>query len=104
MIQHHPRLAAWNIQLQCLTVIPVLIPVSLFLVIPVLPFPVTLRVRIPNQCLRIRIVKTRCPPLLRAAPQVLISPQLSPRKAGEGGGDRLGVQPIEIQELVLLPR
>ena len=42
-------------------------------------------------------VKTRHPPLLRAAHQELLSLQLSLRNTGEGGGDRLGEQPIEIQ-------
>ena len=101
MIQHHPHLSARNVHLQCLPVIPVLlipvIPVSLFPVVPVLPFPVTLRALIPNQCLCVRKVKTRSPPLPRAAHQELLSPQLPLRNAGEGGGDRLGEQPIEIQ-------
>ena len=103
----HPQLAAWNVQLQCLPVIPVLtpvIPVSLFPVIPVPPFPVTLHAFIPNQCLCIRQVKTRRPPLLRAAPRELLSLQLSLRNAGEGRGDRLGEQPIGIQRVVLLTR
>ena len=37
-----PRLATWNLQIQCPAVILVIIPVSLFPGIPVLPFPVTL--------------------------------------------------------------
>ena len=80
MIQHHPHLVSWNIQLQCLTVIPVLIPVipvSLFPVIPVLPFPVTLRALIPNQCLCVKLVKTRYPP--RGSSGAPLSPAL-PKK------------------------
>ena len=68
------------------------------------PFPVTLCALIPNQCLCVRQVKTKRPPLLWAAPQKLLSLQLFLRNAGEGGGDRLGEQPIGIQRLVLLPR
>ena len=108
MIQHHPHLAAWNVHFQCLPVIPVLpipvIPVSLFPVVPVLPFTVILRALIQNQCLCVIKVKTRCPPFLRAAHQELLSPHLSLRNAGEGEGDRLGEQPIEIRQLVQLPQ
>ena len=66
--------------------------------------PSATRAPIPNQCLCVRQVKTRRLPLLRVAHQELLSLQLSLRNAGEGGGDRLGEQPIGIQRLVLLSR
>ena len=105
MIQHHPRLAAWNIQKQCLPVIPVPLftakPVSL---IPVFPFPVILCAPLINQCLCVINIKMRRPPLLRAAQQELLSPHLFLRNTGGGEGDRLREQPIEIRLLVPLPQ
>ena len=51
-----------------------------------------------------KTVITRHPPLLRVAHQELLSPHLSQRNAGEGEGDRLAEQPIEIQRPVQLPQ
>ena len=68
------------------------------------PFPVILCALIQNQCLCVITVKTRRPPLLRAAQQELLSPPLFLINKGEGEGDRLGEQPIEIQQLVQLPQ
>ena len=108
MTQRHPRLAAWNIQIQCLPVIPVPLfpanPVSPFPVVTVFPFPVILCTPLINQCLCVINVKTRRPPLLRAAQQELLSPHLFLRNTGGGEGDRLREQPIEIWLLVQPPR
>ena len=67
-----------------------------FPVIPVPPFPVTLCALMMKKCMCIKTVITRRPPLLRAAHQELLSPHLSLRNAGEGEGDRLAEQPIEM--------
>ena len=47
---------------------------------PSVPHPSNLCAQIPAICPSIRKVRTRCPPLLRAAHQQLVSPQLLPRK------------------------
>ena len=120
MIQPHPRLVAWNLRTQCPAVIPVEIPLCLcpgiFLppcpvllwIIPVimflvLPIPITLCAHIPNIFPSVKKVKTRCPPLPRAAHHQLLSPQLLLRNVGWEEGDKPGVQPIEMQR-VHLPR
>ena len=82
MIQTPPSLAVWNLKTQCpgikqqwipvtrfpgipLTPFPVLLGIIPVLMPPVFPIPVTLCAQIYAVCPGI-IVKTRCPPLLRA--------------------------------------
>ena len=100
MIQPHPRLAAWNLQVQCPAVILVIIPVSLFPGIPLAPIlsdslhnsSVSVpSAPIPNDSLRsypkqvperkkseneVSAIATG------AAHQQLLSPQLLPRNVG----------------------
>ena len=72
--------------------------------VTVFPFPVILCAPLINQCLCVINMKTRRPPLLRAAQQELLSPHLFLRNTGGGGGDRLREQPIGIRLLVPLPQ
>ena len=71
---------------------------------PLSQFQVILCVPVMPPWNLIILVIPRRPPLLRASHQELLSPRLSQKNAGEGGGERLAEQPMKIQRLTQLPR